>query len=729
MNQHPKVQPAHLERLAYVYIRQSSLRQVEEHLESQDLQYQLAQRAQSLGWASGQVVVIDDDLGKSGVSASERHGFQTLVSAVALAQVGIVLVTDVSRLARNCSDWYHLLDLASLYGVLLSDASGVYDPRVYDDRLLLGLKGTFSEAQWYTMRSQLQAARLNKARRGELAIRLPVGYDRLPSGEVVLTADRQVQSAVRLVFEQFERLGSARAVLGYCRDQGLHLPVRQQSGPQRDEIAWTRPQYQRIYAILKNPAYTGAYVYGKQRSLHLPGAQRRSISQPVPMEEWAVHLPAAFPEYITWEQYLRNQQRLRENAQGVPWIKGAPGAGIALLQGIVLCGRCGRPMRSRYRDKPAYVCEAAHDQYGEPRCQHVTVAHVDAAVTRLFLEAIQPAHLDAALAAVEQVEAERQGLVTHWQQRLERARYEADLARRRYERVDPDNRLVAAELEQQWEDKLHAHQRLEQDWRQAQAHTLAPLSDADKDRIRRLAEDVPALWQAPTTTVEERKRLLRCLIRDVTLDGVSQPGLTLIHVRWQTGATTSLSVPRPKCGGPPAPPALIERLRDLAQRYPDDQIPALLNAEGTPTSRGQVWTTARVRNFRNKHRIPTGCPYVTARPGPRGDGLLNAAQAAARLGVTPSMIADWFHRGLLVGRQRQPRAPLWVRLTDEDVARLDGSAALMADMVPLGEAPAALAMTEAQVRQAIRDGNLLAYRLLIRHRWRWYVRLSANPQV
>lgn len=306
MNRHHKIQPSHLERLAYIYIRQSSPGQVKQHLESQDLQYQLIHRAQMLGWSEKQTVVIDDDLGKSAATATDRHGFQDLVAAVGLGRVGIILVTDVSRLARNCSDWYQLLDLASMYGTLISDASGVYDPRIYDDRLLLGLKGTFSEAQWYNMRSQLQAARLNKARRGELAIRLPVGYDRLPNGEVTFIPNQEVQNAIHLVFEQFDRLGSAWTVLRYLRDERLQLPRRIPSGPDRGTIKWVRPKYQIIYQMLKNPAYAGAYTFGKRHTVRLPGKRNKAVSRTLPMEEWTVLIQDAFPGYITWEQYMRN---------------------------------------------------------------------------------------------------------------------------------------------------------------------------------------------------------------------------------------------------------------------------------------------------------------------------------------------------------------------------------------------------------------------------------------
>lgn len=283
-----KIQADHRERLAYVYIRQSSPQQVLDHRESQDLQYQLAGQAQALGWPAAQIVIVDDDLGKSAISATDRPGFQTLVAAVGLGRVGLILVTDVSRLARNCADWFQLLDLASIYGCLISDESGIYDPRDYNDRLLLGLKGTFSEAQWYSMRTQLQAARLNKARRAELALRLPVGYDRQVDGQVYFTPDRQVQSVIHLVFDQFDRLSSARAVLAYFNQHQLHLPRRIPEGPDRGQITWVKPSYQAIYAFLKNPAYAGAYVYGRHQYVRRPGAPQRPVSRPVPLEEWIV---------------------------------------------------------------------------------------------------------------------------------------------------------------------------------------------------------------------------------------------------------------------------------------------------------------------------------------------------------------------------------------------------------------------------------------------------------
>jgi DNA invertase Pin-like site-specific DNA recombinase len=725
VNRHHKIQPQHVERLAYVYIRQSTLYQVGKNLESQDLQYQLTHRAQVLGWAADQVIVIDDDLGKSGVTSAGRQGFQTLVTAVGLAKVGIILVTDVSRLARNCSDWYGLLDLASVCGTLISDAEMVYDPRNYNDRLLLGLKGTFSEAQWYQMRTQLYAAELNKARRGELAVKLPIGYDRLAEGKVVFTANQEVQSAIRLVFEQFERLGSARATLLYFRDRGLELPRCVQSGPDKGKIEWVKPSYQAVYRMLKNPAYAGAYTYGKRHNVRVPGAERKVVTRVLPMKEWPVLIREAFPGYITWEQCLANQKQLRENAQGANWGKGAPRSGLGLLQGIAVCGRCGHRLHTRYSNNPAYVCDRANTAYGDPFCQMFMVPHIDEAVTQVFLEAIQPAHLEVALSAIEQIEAQRQRLSEQWQQRLERARYEADLARRRYEQVDPDNRLVAAELECRWEEKLQVCQSLEQEWAQAQDHELAPLTEEDKETIRSLAEDVPALWYAETTTMAERKRLLRCLIQDVTLDAFTKPGFSIIHICWHTGTTTVIEAERPRPGCRTAR-EVVARIRELAQHHTDDQIAGILNTDQIPTATGKTWNLRRVQSVRKAFKIPTGCPYYTKDRGPRGDGLIAVSEAAERLGTSKTMVLDWFRQGLIEGHQRKRQTPIWVRLTEDDVKRLNGSTPLRPGLVEIGEAARVLGTTTEQVWEQVRARQLVPYRLMIKNRWRWCVQLTAE---
>jgi DNA invertase Pin-like site-specific DNA recombinase len=722
MNTNSKITAEHLERSAYVYIRQSSLHQVEENLESQDLQYQLVQRARSLGWTAENTQIIDDDLGKSGISAANRNGFQNLVATVGLGQVGIILVTDVSRLARNCTDWFSLLDLASLRNSLICDAGGVYDPRIYDDRLLLGLKGTFAEAQWYSMRTQLGAAKFNKAKRGDLHLRLPVGFVRIADDRVALHPDQQVQTIVRHVFAEFERLGSAHKILRALRDQSMLMPRR--TGSSWDpEIRWVRPTFSAIYMILKNPAYAGAYAYGKHHGTHIPGDAHKVVNHPLPLEDWPVLHQQAFPGYISWETFLRNQQILAQNAQGIQWKRGVPRTGLALLQGIAICARCGRLMHVHYTHAPAYVCDHATQQYADRRCQTFTIAYIDPFLERLFLQAVEPVHLQAALAALDQIDTYRQSLMAQWRQRLERARYDTELARRRYERVDPDNRLVAGSLEQDWENCLRQQANLDKEWIQAQSRQLQPLSDTDRQSILALAADLPKLWQQASPA--DRKRLLRCLIQDVTLDSFSCPGFSRILIRWRTGTTSSFDVPRPRHGTPPAT-AVADRLRQLATHLPDDQIADTLNSEGFPTATGLPWTLARVRAVRRKHNIASDCRYAAMSDQPRGDGLLPAKVAAARLGVQPCMIPEWFRAGLIQGCQRCTGAYLWVRLNDDDLRRLSGSATQTPEMLSLETAPQIFRLDPDQFRAMLKTEKLLSYRIRAGKQFKWFV-LPNNP--
>lgn len=699
ISQQAHILPHHLALLALIYIRQSTAQQVDHHLESQDLQYRLHQRALDLGWPAARIRIIDDDLGKSAIAADQRFGFQEVMALVGLNQVGIILVTDVSRLARNCSDWYHLLDLASLSGALLCDMSGLYDPRIYNDRLLLGLKGVFSEAQWHAMRQHLYAALLNKARRGELNLRLPLGYERLDNGEVVKTPDLEVQAAIELLFAQFQRLGSVAAVLRYFRDHKLQLPRKWQLGPAAGRVQWVDPGFSLIYHVLKQPAYAGAYAYGKSHRQRLPGAEGKVVVRQQAVENWPVLIHDHYPAYISWQQFLDNQARLAANAQGLHFGRAAVGHGEALLSGIVHCARSGRKMRVLYKRRPAYVCQHERHTQAGPTCQYFSLSHIDAPVVTRFLQALQPAELEIALAAAQEVDAQRQQVAEQWRKRLQRAQYEVDLARRRYEQVKPERRLVAAELERLWDEKLQEPQGLQQQWLQVQGRELRPLSEAETAHIRQLAHDLPALWQAETTTPAERKRLLRCLIESVTLDRFSQPHHSLIHLRWRTGAEETISVERPGCGRQPAH-SLHERIRDLAQRHPDDEIVRILNQEGVTTAAGLNWNLQRLRGVRAKRHIASACPAQFAPPGPRGDGLVSSKEAAQLLGVTASMINDWYRRGWLVGHQRRPGAPLWVRMNAADIARYDGSAAPAADLIPLAEAPARFGLDPDQLAAA-----------------------------
>jgi DNA invertase Pin-like site-specific DNA recombinase len=760
MKEQPLIHDHHRQRLAYVYIRQSTLRQVAEHQESQELQYQLAARAQSLGWPEERILLIDEDLGKSAISSNGRTGFQRLFTDVGTGKVGLLLVTDVSRLARNCADWYQLLDVAALNEVLVCDAGGIYNPRAYDDRLLLGVKGAFSEAQWYLMRQQLQAARLNKARRGELALRLAVGYERLPNGQVIFWPDQQVQGAIRLVFDLFRRHQSARAVLRQLRANGLQLPRQARNALGQAIIVWDEPSYSQVYQILKLPLYAGAYAYGKRQRQQVPGQPTTQYGRRLPPEEWQVLLLDQFPAYISWEEYLANQQILAHNWQAsrfadpqatrdnlgrhnLPFShQGAAGKGRALLAGLVLCGVCGRRLRVRYANKPAYVCEATKSAYDYPRCQCLPYAHVDQAVVTAFLEAVRPAAVATTLAALADIESQQQALTGQWQQQLARARHQAATAQVRYEQVDPHLRLVAAELERAWEEALQAEAHLQQTWQRLQTEQLHPLTAADEALIQQMAADLPALWAAATTTIPDRKRLLRALIADVTLDGRREPGLTHIAIRWQTGAVTHLTAARPRPGHP-SNPTLLARVRALAGSGHDDEaIADTLNREGLVSSwhvkddpayvAGQpvvYWDKARVRHLRYKHKIHLN-------PAAAGD-LVAAEPAAGRLGVSVSVLLDWFRRGLLPGRQERPGRPVYIHLDEALAYRVSGqaprhlSATGHPPLIPLTAAAQHFKLSSEQLTLALKAGRFLTWRLEYGCHYRWYLQekepVAAEP--
>ncbi|MCP5022359.1 MAG: recombinase family protein [bacterium] len=753
MSQHPKISAEHLSRAAYIYIRQSTLHQVSEHQESQALQYQLSQRAEELGWHPDQIVVIDEDLGKSGISSRERYGFQRLYTAVGLGEVGLILVTNVSRLARNCGDWYQLLDSAAANEALVSDSDGVYNPTIYADRLLLGIQGAFSEAQWYQMRQQMQAARLNKAKRGELGLRLPVGYERLPDGSVQKTADGQVQQAIAFIFESFPRQGSVRGVLREMRRLGLQMPRQGWDVLGQPVITWQKASYQAIYQVLKLPAYAGAYSYGKRQVMGQPGSgQKRWQWQPP--EAWLVLLKEAHPGYISWDEYMDNQAKMAANWQqtrfanpndernrgvhnqpfsdkvGPAGFGSAAGKGQALLQGLVVCARCGRPLRVRYRDKPAYVCEADQNQFDEPRCQFFPYAHVDQVVVAAFLAALEPASVELALAATEQIQQQGQALAQQWQHQLERARYEVSVAQARYEQVDPALRLVAVELERQWEEKLQKLADLQAQWEAIQADAIIELSSTQLEQIRQLTTDLPALWASPKTTLPERKQLLRTLVAAVSLDSTRQAGVTHLELRWHTGAVTQLTATRPTPGHP-TNPALLARVRDLAQTKTDADLATILNAEGLVSSWhvkdrpdyviGQpvdYWTAARVRHLRAKHHLPTGMPVKAKDDQPRADGLLPAQAAARHLKVAPGTMLDWFRRGFISGSQAKPGSAVWVKLDNENRHRFDGSVRQpTATMVTLAQAPAHFGLTPTQLTAALRQQTLFAWRVGLALQW------------
>jgi DNA invertase Pin-like site-specific DNA recombinase len=727
----PKIHPQHLARQALIYVRQSHPSQVQRHPESARRQYGLAERAQQLGWPHEQVAVIDEDQGKSGAGSAAAHGrdgFVHLASAVGLGEVGIVLALEVARLARNSAEWYRLLELAALAGTLIADDTTVYDPRLFNDRLLLGLRGTISEVELHCIQERLHGARMSKARRGELPLRLPAGYVAGREGTIELDPDQEVQGAIRTIFAQFERLGTATAVLHFFNENGLRIPRRRWHAQAGAPIVWMRPSYQAIHSVLTNPSYAGAYAYG-QRSHDREGVA--ALGHPVPRQRFAldeidVLLRDHHPSYVSWEGYLAIRAALRDNSTQFRPSRGAPRQGEALLQGLVVCGRCGCRMLLHYgTTSAAYICRARHQRYGEPICQSLTIDHVDRAVTAAFLEVVGPAQVDAALALADAWERDRVAVARQWGLRLERARYEAERAFRQYDLCEPENRLVARELEGRWNQQLRLLAELEAEYRREQDRGLLPLTDDEKATLARLVGDVPSLWTAPATTMEDHKRLVRCLIGEVVLlrddRARATGGLTTIRIGWRGGAWTELRVHRPSSGETGRTPSpTLERIRELAQRHPDDRVAAILNAEGRQTRAGLPWTYRRVGDVRRRHEIPTACPIVSTQTMPRGDGRVSVREVAAQLGIARSVVGDWCRRGFLAADQKAALDPRWIRLTAEDLARLDGTLAAQGHgRWRIRETQRQLGLSEADLYQRVREGQLVAYRARIGAHWEW----------
>jgi len=666
-----KIQPTHQERLAMVYVRQSTPQQVLQHQESTRLQYSLRSRAEQLGWAADRVVVIDDDLGKSGASAEHRAGFQRLVAEVSLGHVGIILGVEMSRLARCCKDWHQLLEVCGLFGTLIADLDGIYDPANYNDRLLLGLKGTMSEAELHILKQRLHQGRLHKARRGALGFPLPMGYQHRPSGEIVLDPDEQVQGVVKLILRKFEELGTLNALLRYLVRHKIQLGIRLREGPSKGELEWRRPNRMTLQNMLRNPIYAGAYVYGRRQV----DARRKQAGRPstgrrvTASENWYVLLKDRVPAYITWEQYETNVARLKAN-QARASEMGAARYGPALLSGLVVCGKCGQRMAVQYRGKEnlhTYLCRRMLSDYGGEICQSVAGRAVDSFVSRQALAALVPAELELSLAAAEHVEAERAALNQHWQQRLERAAYETERAARQYRLVEPENRLVARQLESEWEERLKAQRKLDEEYERFVRQQPRVLSEMEREEIRCLAADIPALWAAPTTTLAERKQILRQIIDCVRLDAQGGSERVKVVIEWAGGQGTASELVRPvrKLEQLSYYPQLRERVSALvAEGKVAAEIAAILNAEGfRPPKRREHFGRQGVLDLIER----LGLRQVRVRPANR-EGLGSEEwwlpELAAAIPMPTVTLWNWLQRGWLQARREEPAPRRWIIRAD-----------------------------------------------------------------
>jgi len=645
MNAPLKVTASHLQRDAYLYVRQSTVRQVFENTESTRRQYALRERAVAMGWPTERVIVIDADLGRSGAAGVEREGFQTLVGEVGMGRAGIVLGLEVSRLARNSTDWHRLLEICALTDTLILDEDGLYNPSDFNDRLLLGLKGTMSEAELHVLRARLRGGLLNQAKRGALKLYLPVGLVYDPAGNVVLDPDSEVQQSFAYLFETFARTGSASATVKHFRERGLRFPRRPRSGPHKGELLWESLRHWRVLQVLHNPRYAGAFCYGRSQARKRVDGTVAKAS--LPREQWAVLLPDAHPGYISWAQFEANLQRLQENAQaqGAERRKSPPREGPALLQGLIVCGLCGKRMTVRYHTRqgiqwPDYVCQREGIDTGMPKCQTIPGAGIDRAIGLLLVETVTPVTLEVALQVQAELESQIQEVDALRQTHVERARHKADLARRRFMGVDPDNRLVADVLEAEWNANLRELQAAQEEFERRQQQDRQRISEAQRQQILALATDFTRLWNDPKTPQRERKRMLRLLIEDVT---VSKRDKISIGVRFRGGATQHLTLPlaQPAWQLRQTAPQVIADIDHLLDDYTDAEIAQILNKRGHASGEGKPFHATIVQRLYRNYDLKSRYDRM------RDAGMLTLKEMAALLGVTTGTVKQWRNHGLL----------------------------------------------------------------------------------
>jgi DNA invertase Pin-like site-specific DNA recombinase len=704
-----KIKPAHTQRSAFVYIRQSTPSQVEHNRESTQRQYALVDRAVELGWQREQVNVVDEDLGLSGSSTDKRSGFARLIAAVAMRLAGIVLGIEVSRLARNNADWYHLLDLCGMTDTLIGDADGIYHPAWFNDRLLLGLKGTMSEAELHVLRARLEGGIRNKAARGELRRALPTGFVwGEGDGEVLLHPDESVRQAIRCVFARFAELGSARRVWLWLCSEGLSFPAQYNYGT---AIRWGTPTYTAIHSILTNPVYAGAYVYGKTRHDRMLDEEGKikQRSRKLPQSQWAVLIPEHHEGYVDWATYEANQARIGKNVRPRPHQPGGlVREGAALLQGIASCGHCGRKLRTQYpgrNARPGYFCAGKNIVNGRGvYCLSIGGVQIDQAVAQALLEALKPAAFDATLQATQRIESDHDAALAQWRLAVERTRYEAERAERRYRAVDPENRLVARGLEAAWEKRLRDLEQAQTELERKSQSRPRTLSPDDYQRIRALGADLPRVWVAPSTTDRDKKELLRTLLEEVIIAVQREEFRAHLTLRWKGGMITELDVHLPRLN-----PARIrtdedtvELVRRLAVHYPDGVIAGILNRQGRKTVRGERFSANQVGSLRRYRNIAR---FEQPAQPPPGE-LATIASAAEILKVAPSTIHRWLAEGIIAGEQITPGAPWNIRITDELRARFVEEAP--EGYVAMLEATLRLGVSRQTVLQRVKRGELEA---------------------
>ncbi len=641
-----KVTASHLKRKAYCYVRQSTLKQVFENTESTKRQYALRERAVALGWPVVQIVTVDSDLGETATSVVDRHGFQELMTEVSLGRVGLVMGLEVSRLARNNADWARLLEICAITDTLILDEEGVYNPTDFNDRLLLNMKGTFSEVELHVLRSRLRGGVLSKARRGALKTRLPTGLVYDHNDKIIIDPDKQVQQSIRLFFDIFQRTGAAFATVKAFAKDDVKFPCRIHSGPDKGKLKWQRLTSGRAQAILKNPRYAGAYYYGRQRSRKNVDGSTTHFQ--VPQDEWLVLIKDVHPGYITWEQYEENLRRMRQNAIAYNVIdrKTPPREGPCLLQGLAICGKCGQRMTIRYKHRrqerldPVYLCQRNRIERWESSCQYIPGAAIDEAVGKLLLESVTPLTLEVALQVQKELENRFNEADKLRKQQVERAEYEANLARRRFMKVDPDNRLVVDTLEAEWNEKLRDLQDVNDYYEKHRHSESEKLQKAQQEEVLKLAKNFPKLWENPKTPVREKKRMIRFLIEDVTMTRGEE---ILLCIRFKGGATKKLSLPLPLRGWQynVTDPKIVEIVDELLTNHTYAEIANILNKRGYKSGQGYQFNRTIVKGITNSYKLKTRFARL------RATGKLTADEVANLLCVTAATVRRWGKKGTI----------------------------------------------------------------------------------
>ena len=643
---HKKVTTEHLNRGAYLYIRQSTLKQVVENTESTQRQYALREKAIALGWPNDRITVIDSDLGQSGAQAADREGFQKLVAEVGLGNAGVVMGLEVSRLARNSTDWHRLLEICALTSTLILDEDGIYDPAHFNDRLLLGLKGTMSEAELHVLRARLRGGALNKAKRGELKIPLPVGFIYNSENRPILHPDKQIQESIHMLFKTFRESKSAWYTVKLFRDRGLKFPRQQRTGLCKGEIIWGSLTHSQTLRILKNPRYAGVYSYGRARHTKLLGGKWSSKN--LPREQWHTLLPDSHEAYIPLEEYEQNQNQLKQNAQtyGKDRRKSPPREGPALLQGIAICGVCGRRMTLRYATRgpgdlyPIYVCQKSAVDSAERQCQCIPGASIDEAISELLITSMTPLALEVALNVQAQLHSRLEEADHLRKKRVTRAQYEADLARQRYMQVDPKNRLVADTLEADWNGKLRAVMEAQEEYEHQRAADIQVLTSEQKEIILSLSTDFPKLWNDRKTPDREKKRMVRLILEDVTLIRGDQIS---VNIRFKGGATKMLTLPLPLSAfmARKTRPDIVEEVDRLLEHHHDTEIVDILNDRGILTGNALPFTVVAIGRIRRTYQLKDHCTRLRAK------GMLRRTEMLKLLDISDITLRRWKNKGLI----------------------------------------------------------------------------------